>query len=278
MVDLLMRRGVFPNSSASPAYITFSSPSAFTLSIIGSVKLWDGIVEYSTDGKNWSEWSGLTTLASGVKGGESVLFVRGEGNTILTGPSVQTNYGAWHFSGSDISVSGIIHNMLDYHGNLTVGDYAFKSWFGWKSPGDTALISAENLIIPDPVTVHMCDAMFSRCKGLQRPPRFVAEVLADNCFQSVFYQCSGLNTLPTLRVLTLKPSCYLSMFIDCTSIKISQTKTGEYQNEYRIPISGTGVNASDAITAIFQGTGGTYAPTSTTPINTTFYTSNDVAP
>lgn len=281
MGDLLMRRRVFPYGSASPAppaYVTFSSPAAFTLSIIGSVKLWDGIVEYSTDGENWSEWNGLTTLASGAKDGENVLYVRGEGNTILTGASAQTNSGAWHFSGSGISVSGIIHNMLDYHGNLTVGDYAFKNLFGWKSPGDTAIITAENLIIPDPVTAHMCDAMFSRCKGLQRPPRFTAQVLAENCFQSAFYQCSGLNTLPTLRALTLKSNCYISMFIECTSIKLSQTKTGDYQNEYRIPISGTGTNATSATMSMFKGTGGTYAPTQTVPINTTFYTSNDVAP
>lgn len=281
MGNLLIRRMAFSRRSTPPEthpYITFSSPVAFSLSIIGSVKLWDGIVEYSTDGENWSEWSGLTTLASGVKDGESVLYVRGEGNTIITGPNSQTNSGAWHFSGSDISVSGLIHNMLDYHGNPTVGDYAFKNWFGWKSPGDTALISAEKLVITDPVTTHMCETMFSRCKGLQRPPRFAAQVLAENCFQSIFYQCSGLNTLPSLPVLTLEPSCYYTMFIDCTSIKMSQTKTGDYQNEYRIPISGTGVNATNATYYMFAGTGGTYAPRSAVPINTTFYTSNDVAP
>ena len=281
MDNLLIRRRLFSYISAppaSPAYITFSSPTAFTLSIIGSVKLWDGIVEYSTDGENWSEWNGLTTLSSEVKNGESVLYARGEGNTILTGSSVQTNSGAWHFSGSDISVSGMIHNMLDYHGNPTVGNYAFKSWFGWKSPGDTAIVSAENLIITDPVTLHMCDGMFSRCKGLQRPPRFTAQVLAEACFQSIFYQCSGLNTLPSLPASTLEPSCYYTMFSGCTNIKMSQTKTGDYQNEYRIPISGTGVNATNATGYIFQQTGGTYAPNSTVPINTTFYTSNDVAP
>lgn len=278
MDNLLMRRRVFSCMSTPPAYITFSSPAAFTLSIIGSVKLWDGIVEYSVDGESWSEWNGLTTLSSGVKDGENVLLVRGEGNTILTGPSVQTNSGAWHFSGSDISVSGMIHDMLDYHGSPTVGDSAFKSWFGWKSPGDTALVSAENLVITDPVTTSMCEGMFSRCKGLQRPPRFAAQALAEKCFQSIFYQCSGLNTLPTLRVLTLKPACYNTMFLECTGIKLSQTRTGAYQNEYRIPISGTGVNATNATMSTFSGTGGSYAPASTFPINTTIYTSNDVAP
>jgi hypothetical protein len=262
-----------------PAYITFSSPAAFTLSIIGSVKLWDGIVEYSTDGESWSEWSGLTTLPSGVKDGGNVLYVRGEGNTIITGPSAGTAKGAWHFSGTNIMVSGMINSLLDYHGVTLVGASAFKNWLGWKSPGDTALVSAENLIISDPISAGMCEGMFSRCKGLLSPPKFAAQNLESNCYKSVFYQCSGLNKLPALPALTLATSCYESMFLECTSIKMSQTKTGDYQNEYRVPIEGTGTNATNATYSMFNSTGGSFAPISDgMPINTTIYTSNDVAP
>lgn len=64
------------------------------------------------------------------------------------------------------------------------------------------------------------------------------------------------------------------MFSGCTNIKLSTTKTGEYQTAYRIPISGTGMTTTDTLTSMFTGTGGTF--TGTPEINTTYYTSNTV--
>ena len=63
------------------------------------------------------------------------------------------------------------------------------------------------------------------------------------------------------------------MFSGCTSLKLSSTKTGEYTQEYRIPSSGTGTTATDALTDMFTSTGGTF--TGTPAINTTYYLSSD---
>ena len=63
------------------------------------------------------------------------------------------------------------------------------------------------------------------------------------------------------------------MFKDCTSLKLSSTQTDEYTQEYRIPSSGDGATATDALTNMFASTGGTFKGTPT--INTTYYLSSD---
>ena len=65
------------------------------------------------------------------------------------------------------------------------------------------------------------------------------------------------------------------MFYGCTKIKLSTTKIGEYQTAYRIPKSGTGTTATDALKNMFSSTGGTF--TGTPEINTTYYLSTSNA-
>jgi hypothetical protein len=59
------------------------------------------------------------------------------------------------------------------------------------------------------------------------------------------------------------------MFNGCTNIKLSQTQSDEYQTSYRIPYTGDGVDASEALVDMFANTGGTFTGTPT--INTTYY-------
>ena len=90
----------------------------------------------------------------------------------------------------------------------------------------------------------------------------------------MFYGCTSLTTIPALPATTLTESCYDSMFYGCSSIKLSSTKTGNYQTAYRIPRSGTGTTADYALSKMFTNTGGTF--TGAPSINTTYYTSNTV--
>ena len=62
------------------------------------------------------------------------------------------------------------------------------------------------------------------------------------------------------------------MFRSCTKIKLSSTQTGEYTVAYRIPTTGTGTTAFNALSNMFTGTGGTFK--GTPAINTTYYLSN----
>lgn len=89
----------------------------------------------------------------------------------------------------------------------------------------------------------------------------------------MFRGCTSLTQAPTLSATTLANYCYNSMFRGCTSLKLSSTQTGEYTQEYRIPSSGTGTTATDALTDMFTNTGGNFmgAP----EINTTYYLSTD---
>ena len=63
------------------------------------------------------------------------------------------------------------------------------------------------------------------------------------------------------------------MLYGCTRLKLSSTKTGEYTVAYRIPTTGTGTTASNALSTMFSNTGGTFKGTPS--INTTYYLSSD---
>ena len=66
-------------------YLTFKSPNSFTLAVKDTTKHWDGTLEYSTDASTWSTWDGTTTLSSTTSGSGGVLYLRGTGNTVITG-------------------------------------------------------------------------------------------------------------------------------------------------------------------------------------------------
>ena len=100
-------------------YLTFKSPSSFTLKVNDSKKHWDGTLQYSTDASTWSTWDGTTTLSSDTSGSRDVLYLRGTGNTVITGNNV--NY-KWVLTGNNIKCSGNIENLLNYS-TVTAGNH-----------------------------------------------------------------------------------------------------------------------------------------------------------
>ena len=100
-------------------------------------------------------------------------------------------------------------------------------------------------------------------------PELPATTLANYCYSSMFYRCLSLITIPKLPATILATGCYYQTFQGCSKIKLSETKTGTYTQEYRIPTSGTGTYATNALDNMFYGTGGTFKGTPT--INTTYY-------
>ena len=358
---------------AAPAYLTFSSPNSFTLAVSDGIKHWDGTLEYSTDTSTWSTWDGTTNLSSDINGSNNVLYLRGIGNTVITGNS--TTY-KWVLTGSDISCIGNIENLLDYatvqsgghptmasncyyymfsgctsltkapalpattladrcYRNMfynctsltqapalpatTLMDDCYRSMFSgctsltqapalpattladWcyynmfsgctsltQAPGLPATTLATNCYynmffgctsltqapgLPATTLATNCYyQMFSGCTSLTKAPALPATTLADYCYRNMFSNCTSLTQAPALPVTTLAGSCYRSMFQGCSKIKLSSTQTGEYTVTYRIPSSGTGTTATDALTNMFTDTGGTF--TGTPSINTTYYLSN----
>ena len=138
--------------------------------------------------------------------------------------------------------------------------------------GCTSLTQAPAL--PATTLADSCySGMFKNCTSLTQAPALPATTLAYFCYDGMFENCTSLTQAPALPATTLANSCYSGMFENCTSLKLSSTKTDEYTQEYRIPSSGNGVTATNALHNMFSSTGGTF--TGTPEINTTYYLSSD---
>ena len=336
-----------PFKPEGKSYLTFSSPNSFTLAVNDTTKHWNGTLEYFASNKTWTAWDGTTTLSAVDNDGEHVLYLRGTGNTVITGSNL--NY-KWVLTGSDIACVGNIENLLDYatvasggHPTMatncyrsmfagctaltqaptlsatTLADYCYYNMFRGctaltQAPALSAITLAANCYaymfngcisitqapslpattlashcytymfsgtaitqapaLPATTLTNNCYSyMFRGCTSLTQAPALPATTLAEYCYMSMFNGCTALIKAPALPATTLATNCYAYMFNDCTSLKLSSTQTGEYTQEYRIPTTGAGTTATDALTGMFNSTGGTFTGTPT--INTTYYLSTD---
>ena len=223
-------------------FLTFSSPSTFTLGVADNTKYWDGSLEYSTDAKTWNTWSGTSAISSSADG---KLYMRGTGNTVICGG---LSHG-WTLTGTDISCNGNIENLLDYEQvakaqHPTMGDYCYAG-------------------------------LFKNCTVLITSPSLPAVTLTVYCYWSMFYGCTSLVTIPALPATTIPGHAYQSMFEGCSSINIYSAETEEAKTQYRIPTSGSAVTTGElSVTWMFSSTGG--AVGGTPSLNRTYYTSNTV--
>ena len=263
-----------PFKPAGKSYLTFSSPNSFTLAVGDATKHWDGTLEYFTSDKTWSTWDGTTTLSSVDNDGDNILYLRGTGNTVVSYlDEILYEYVPWLINGADVRCNGNIETLPDYATveagqHPTMADGCYAGMFNRC----TSLTQAPALPATT-LAVNCYRGMFSGCTGLTQAPALPATTLAESCYASMFQSCTSLTQAPALPVTTLADDCYSGMFNGCTSIKLSATQTGEYTQEYRIPSSGTGTTAPNALTVMFTSTGGTF--TGTPSINTTYYLSSD---
>lgn len=193
-------------------YLTFSSSNSFTLSVSNNTKSWDGIIEYSTDTTTWSVWDGTTTLNGANDGTAYNLYMRGTGNTYITGQ----NGSSW--SGEFASIDGDIENLLDYQtvalgSHPTMASYCFYNLFN----GSHTLTDLSNLIIPN-VSSHSCYNMFYGCEALVWAAQLPSTTLADYCYYQMFRNCYRLTNPPQLPALILADYCYYQMFQKCSSL------------------------------------------------------------
>lgn len=94
------------------SYLTFSSANNFTLSVENLSKNWNGTLEYFTSDSAWTAWDGTQALVANANEGEYALYLRGIGNTVITGST--NNQPSWVLIGTDIKCIGNIENLLDY--------------------------------------------------------------------------------------------------------------------------------------------------------------------
>ena len=128
-------------------------------------------------------------------------------------------------------------------------------------------------VLPAMTLVVGCyGGMFYGCTSLTQIPALPATTLADQCYYGMFIGCTALTQAPALPATTLAEECYAMMFLGCTSLKLCPVKGGEYTIAYRIPSSGTGTTATNALAEMFTNTGGMF--TGAPAINTTYYLSS----
>ena len=285
-----------PFKPAGKSYLTFSSSNSFTLKVNNSTKNWNGTIEYFASDKTWTVWDGTTVLSAVYDDGEYFLYLRGTKNTIITGNSTSSR---WILHGSNIACIGNIENLLDYtivaSGNHpTMADYCYYAMFqGCTSltqapalpatkladycytamlQGCTSLTQAPALPATT-MAINCYSSMLYNCTSLAQAPALPATTMANNCYSAMFLGCTALAQAPALPATTMAVNCYYAMFQGCTSLKLSSTKTDDYMQEYRIPSSGDGIMATNALKGMFSSTGGTF--TGVPAINTTYYLSSD---
>ena len=196
-------------------YLTFKSPSSFTLKVNNTTKNWNGTLEYSTDASTWTTWNGTTTLSSTTSGSRDVLHLRGTGNTVITGNN--TNY-KWVLTGTDIKCIGNIENLLDYatvasRNHPTMANHCYQSMFdGCKSLTQAPVLPATTL------AGYCYYNMFQGCTALTQAPALPATTLATGCYRFMFSGCISLTKSPALPATTLASGCYEAMFEGCTAL------------------------------------------------------------
>lgn len=110
--------------------------------------------------------------------------------------------------------------------------------------------------LPATILVEECyRSMFASCMSLENVPKISAtsmEKTAGMACWFMFDNCSNLISLPALYATEIavvkygndieyvEYHAYDYMFYDCPKIKISETRTDECPNEYRVPITGVG--------------------------------------
>lgn len=244
-------------SASEPAYLTFSSPNAFSMA---SSRGWNGTIEVSTDHMTWSTWLGGRINAV-ARDGIYYLYFRGTGNSVLA------NGVSWTINGSSVSAYGNIEYLLDYMTVVNGNHPSMDSSCCYDMFEDcAALVSAPEL--PTVILTSDCyHSMFRNCVSLISAPMLPATVLATFCYTEMFYGCTSLTTAPVLPATTLADYCYDSMFSGCSSLKVYSGSGSGHDKAWRIPARGYAYY-------MFEGTIGNYTYSDVVTLNTTFYTQN----
>ena len=228
-------------------------------------------LQYSLDTITWTN-----IAANGVTPRASVIYFRGSATGIkgLFNNNDDTSNAWWFTDATNLEANGDITMLLQDNLGGMVRDIPLGSnAFAYMFSNRTSLVTAPTL--PSTTLARYCySGMFYNCTSLTAAPTLPATTLANFCYYIMFYGCASLTTVPSLPAIKLADFCYATMFYNCTKIKLSTTKTGNYQTAYRVPTVGTGTTNATALYNMFNNTGGTFKSTPT--INTTYYTENTI--
>lgn len=249
-------------------YLCFTANAAWSTVQLRTYLSPDSIsLETSTDWMTWNSYTVWTTISL-VNVWDKVYFRNTSETTVALGKN-NNNFHYFQMSGS-ISASWDVTSLINK--NCTT-DLVYNYCLYWLFRYCSALTTPP-LLPATTLGIACYQEMFVGCSNLTTAPSLPATTLKSYCYQSMFSSCSNLETLPSFPATTLMEYCYYGMFDSCTKIKLSTTKTWDYQTAYRIPTTWTWTTASNALTNMFAYTWWTFK--STPSINTTYYTSNTV--
>ena len=267
----------------TPIVSGVTTPSANIIYFIGRAAGTKSLYTANSSSNAWA-FSGATNLECNGKLDRLLQYNLGGDNDILTIGANCFNYMFYNattlIKAPELPATSLATYCYGYmfYGctNLTAApilpattlvDYCYDSMFY----GCTGLTIAPEL--PAMILGNSCYAdMFYGCTSLKLSTTLPATTLIAYCYFRMFYGCTNLTAAPELPATTLATYCYYKMFYGCTSLKLSTTMTGIYDTSYRIPTTGTGITATNALTNTFITTGGTFI--GTPEINTTYYTEN----
>ncbi len=156
-----------------PQFTTFWSKNEFTLS--GGIDYfmgaqWNGVLQWSTDKKQWLTYTGHTVKSSLVDGRHE-LYLRGEGNTRIAGSSD----GLYYLGGKNVHWEGNVESLLD-HETVERGKHP---------PMDTACF--QNMF-----------RSFDDSIALISLPDFPAITLSNSCYYGMFEGRKGIRVSETM--------------------------------------------------------------------------------
>ena len=131
----------------------------------------------------------------------------------------------------------------------------------------TSLTKAPEL--PATTLAYQCySTMFYGCTSLTKVSKLPATTLAISCYAAMYRGCMNLFEIPELPATILANSCYFNMFDYCP-ITISESRTDDCVNEFRIPSKGTIENINDYDSFTFMVFGFSLEPNKTYYIDAT---------
>ena len=180
-------------------------------------------IEYRKNGGSWTPMPTGTSLQ--VLQGDRLEF---KGNNSAYGNLVDGEWVSYHgfASTANVDVRGHICSLIG-GGNTITADYTFFYLFK-----HALVVSANNLLLADNVTVHCYNSLFYGCTTLVIPPKLPAMTLASYCYSHMFYGCSSLTVAPALPVMTLASYCYRYMFGGCVSLTTAPSLPAETMANY----------------------------------------------
>ena len=197
----------------NPPYLSFIGNEDFTLKTYNTTKNWDGTLQYSTNGSTWNTWNGTE-----ISSADSKLYLRGTGNTKITGNSYKYKF---VFTGTDalkIVCKGNIENLLDYETVSAGGHPIMSNYCYYYMFNDCTSLTKAPALPATTLAVGCYGYMFYGCTSLTTAPALPATTLAESCYEYMFYGCTSLTTAPELPATTLANYCYSYMFYGCTSL------------------------------------------------------------